>query len=149
MTCSRNPSATTLEKAQNPLADFLDQRLDLFLAGRRRRVEHAAFAVDVGGEDTVEKGRVEVGRKAEVAVRALDDGHRSGLSVGQGARLVPLAVPAGHAVREQPHHLPQQLPAERQREPQRERQRQHELSDGDVGQDVVDQVGRALGHSSA
>jgi hypothetical protein len=39
--------ATTIEEAQNPLAHFLDQRLDFFLARRKHRMEHATLAVYV------------------------------------------------------------------------------------------------------
>lgn len=52
--------ATALEEAQDPLADFLHELLDLFLAGRRRRVEHPALAVNIRAVHTVEKQRVEV-----------------------------------------------------------------------------------------
>jgi hypothetical protein len=45
----------SLEKAQNALADSLDELLDLFLAGGWRGVEYPALAVPVVAVDAVEE----------------------------------------------------------------------------------------------
>jgi hypothetical protein len=86
-----------VEEAQNPFADFLDERFDLFLAGRRRRVEHAAFAVNVRGEDTgcskvsrcsalVAADEPTVDEDTGVAIRAAEFGPEAPAGVASGQR---------------------------------------------------------------
>jgi len=44
-----------LEEAQDALADLQGELLDVFLAGRGRRVGHQPLTVAVGGVDAVKK----------------------------------------------------------------------------------------------
>jgi hypothetical protein len=79
------------------------------LGGRGRGVKHLPLAVGVGRVDAVEKQGVEVGRKPQVAVGPLNGGDGTGVTCGQAARDVALAVPPGHGVREDAQDLTQQL----------------------------------------
>ena len=98
--------ATALKEAEDALAGAFDEQLDIFLAGSRRGVEHAAFAVVVGAVDTVEEEGVKVRRKSQVAVGTLDGGHRAGLAIWQAALDVAFAIPLGHRIGEDAQDLP-------------------------------------------
>jgi hypothetical protein len=91
-------------------------------------VEHLTFAVAVGRVDAVEKRHVKMRRKAQVAVGALDDGHRTGLAGWQAAVSVAFLVPGRDRVGEDTQNLAEQFPVEGERKAQREGHCEHELS---------------------
>jgi hypothetical protein len=105
-------------------------------------VEDLPLGVLARSVDAVEEEDVQMGVKAEVTVGALDDGHGAGLASRQATLDVPAPIPRGYGIREDAHHLAQQLSVEREREAQRERHREDKLSDGDVGQNVIEGLDR-------
>ena len=74
-----------LKKTQDAPAGPAHERLDVFLRGRGRGMEHQAFAITVGRVDTIEANGVNVRIEPQIAIRALDDGHGAGFAGREAA----------------------------------------------------------------
>jgi hypothetical protein len=114
-----------------------------------RRVEHETLSVPIRRVQSVEEDCVNVRVTAEVAVGALDDGNRAVLAAGNASIRQAHAVVGRHGVDEDAQDLAQEFPVEGQGKSQRERHRDHKLSQGHIGQNVVQQIQGASIHTPA
>ena len=138
--------AATFEQAADASGERDGQRLEL-RGGRcpdAVKAERSVRALDV---DAVEQEHMEVHVQVQRAAEALDQGHRP------SPRVLPREPGLGDQVRgetavDDAERRAHDLGVVGEQEPERVRHAQHPLAHGPFGEDLVDEVGGALGHAS-
>ena len=105
-------------------------------------------AIRFPNEDPVDRKRVEVDVQVERATKALDDGHRSRSSLRVSSALGAFPVEAEQRACVDSEDCATKLVIPGKAIAKLEGQAEHPLTDGYARKDMVNQMGRALGHPS-